>query len=311
MRPLAPAFAFALSALSLAGCLGLEEQDDRRDDLRGAGVSPPGDEPVNATFHWAAPDEATIRPGVKVRSEAGQCTTNFVFTSPNGTVYVGFAAHCVGGGAATDTNGCDPAVEPRPLGYELQVDGASQPAKLAYTSWGTMQAAQEGDEDTCDYNDFAVAALAPEDRAKVSPAMLHYGGPGGVAPAGDVQPGMKILSYGNSGLRPAALEPQLSPKEGYVIGVEGGGWSATVCMLTPGVPGDSGSGVMLSDGRALGIAVTLGLSQDGLVNGVSSLEKALAYAKEKGSLDLGLATWEQAAGGTLPDSNPGLGVACL
>ena len=46
--------------------------------------------------------------------QGAQCTANFVFTDTAGNIYVGYAAHCAGLGAATDTNGC--LAESLPLG---------------------------------------------------------------------------------------------------------------------------------------------------------------------------------------------------
>ena len=70
--------------------------------------------PVRAA--WAPADTATIHPGVQMYTEGAQCTANFVFTDSAGTAYVGYAAHCAGTGAATDTNGCDAGS--LPLGTE-------------------------------------------------------------------------------------------------------------------------------------------------------------------------------------------------
>ena len=58
---------------------------------------------------WAPADSAEITPGVQMYTEGAQCTGNFVFSDGAGNTYVGYAAHCAGTGAATDTNGCDAA----------------------------------------------------------------------------------------------------------------------------------------------------------------------------------------------------------
>src|SRR5215207_11689545 len=89
---------------------------------------------------WAPAATAAITPGVQTNTAgSGQCTANFVFTDAAGNVYLGQAAHCSGTGAATDTNGCDAGT--LPLGTPVEVNGASQPGSLAYSSWITMQAA--------------------------------------------------------------------------------------------------------------------------------------------------------------------------
>ena len=57
-------------------------------------------------------------------TDGAQCTANFVFTDGAGNIYVGYAAHCAGTGAATDTNGCDAGS--LPLGTKVDfVEGGS------------------------------------------------------------------------------------------------------------------------------------------------------------------------------------------
>src|ERR687893_1838453 len=94
--------------------------------------------PASAAPTWAPASSATIHPGVMTYTEGGQCTANFVFHDAT-DVYIGQAAHCSGTGAATDTNGCEAGS--LPLGTPVEVDGASQPGTLAYSSWIAMQQA--------------------------------------------------------------------------------------------------------------------------------------------------------------------------
>jgi hypothetical protein len=249
---------------------------------------------------WADLGAATIRPGVQVLADGGQCTTNFIFTSPdNATVYVGFAAHCV---TKNDPNsaadGCDPASEPLAIGSKLDVEGADHPALLAYTSWGTMQAKGGASNDECLYNDFAFAALDPRDAEKANPAMLFFGGPTALADPGDVGTLDKVLTYGDSGLRAGIAA--LSPHEGYVVFSPGpDGWTTEVYTAPQGIPGDSGSGVLLgADGTALGILVTI--SYAGGSNGVTTLSNAMAYAGDEGGVPLRLATAPTLDPGILP-----------
>jgi hypothetical protein len=249
---------------------------------------------------WAALGVATIRPGVQVVADGSQCTSNFLFTSPdNATVYLGFAAHCV---TRNDPNnaddGCDPSSEPLPLGTRLEIEGADHPATLAYTSWGTMQGRGGASSAECAYNDFALAELDPRDAAKANPAMLFFGGPTALADPGDVGTLDKILTYGDSGLR-AGLSA-LSPHEGYVISSPGSnGWTTQVYTVPQGIPGDSGSGVLLgADGSALGVLVTISLV--GGSNGVTTLANAMAYAAEKGETPVVLATADVLDTGILP-----------
>jgi hypothetical protein len=247
---------------------------------------------------WATLGAATIRPGVQVLSDGGQCTSNFLFTSPdNRSVYIGFAAHCV---THNDPNsaedGCDSASDPMDIGTKLDVEGAEHPATLVYTSWGTMQEQGGANAEECAFNDFAFAELDARDAAKANPAMLFFGGPTALADPGDVGMLDKVMTYGDSGLR-AGLSA-LSPHEGYVIEAPGNhGWTTQVYTLPQGIPGDSGSGVITADGAALGVLVTI--SYGGGSNGVTTLANAMAYAAESG-VPIDLATAGLIDGGRLP-----------
>jgi hypothetical protein len=155
------------------------------------------------------------------------------------------------------------------------VTGASQPGTLVYNSWLTMQANGETDPDTCAYNDFALIRLDPADVASVNPSVPGFGGPTGVGGVGEL--GSTVYSYGNSSLRAGITK--LSPKQGVVVQNEGGGWSHIVITLTPGVPGDSGSGFLNGPGEAFGVLSTLQIAPLTGTNGVGDLSKELAYLR--------------------------------
>ena len=91
--------------------------------------------------------------------------------------------------------------------------------------------------------------LDPADVAKVNPSVPGFGGPTGVGTVGSL--GDKVYSYGNSELRGGVTK--LSPKEGVLIQNQGNGWSHNVYTVTPGIPGDSGSGFMNGSGQAIGV----------------------------------------------------------
>ncbi len=224
---------------------------------------------------WAPASSATIRPGAQTFTGGGQCTANFVFTNASGT-YIGQAAHCAGTGAATETDGCDS--RSLPLGTPVRVTGASRPGTLAYSSWIAMQAAGESDPDACAFNDFALVKLDPVDVGKVNPSVPGFGGPTGVG--GPSARHATVFSWGNSSLR-GGLRP-LAPKQGLVVGTEGGGWSRTVYTVTPGVPGDSGSGYINVTGEAIGVLSTVAVLPLALSNGVGDLGRELEYARSKG-----------------------------
>ena len=224
---------------------------------------------------WAPAGEATVHPGVQTFTDGAQCTSNFVFTEGT-NVYLGQAAHCSGTGAQTDTNGC--TTGSLPIGTPVEIDGASRPGTLVYNSWTTMQAVGETDPDACQYNDFALVRIDPADVGNVNPSVPGFGGPTGV---GGAAAGETVYSYGNSGLRGGVTK--LSPKQGVVVQSEGNGWSRTVYTVTPGVPGDSGSGFLNSTGGAIGVLSTLQVLPTPGSNGVGDLGRELSYMRAHSS----------------------------
>lgn len=225
---------------------------------------------------WAPAASATVHPGVMTFTEGAQCTSNFVFTDASST-YIGQAAHCSGTGGNTETNGCTSGS--LPIGTAVEVDGASRPGTLVYNSWLTMQSRGEANPDTCQYNDLALVRLDPADVASVNPSVPGFGGPTGV---GTAAAGQTVYSYGNSSLRNGTA--QLSPKQGTVLSNDGNGWSYTVYTVTPGVPGDSGSGFLNSTGKAFGVLSTLQIAPTPGGNGVGDVGKEIAYMHANSSL---------------------------
>lgn len=261
-----------LTTILLVGGLGLPIVDDVELPLATSGPQ------------WASLSDATIQPGVSlVTSGGGQCTSNFIFFDES-DIYIGFAAHCAGTGGQSDTNGC--LAGSLPLGTGVSIDGAQHIGRLAYSSWATMIAeGQPTNSDACAYNDFALVKIDPRDHDKVNPSVLHFGGPVGLCDGPGVE---DVISYGNSGLR-FGLDP-VAPKRGLSLGTSGSGWTTTVYMASPGVPGDSGSGYMDLDHCAWGVTSTLALAPYALSNGISSVKQGLAYMEQHTSLSVELAT---------------------
>ncbi len=222
--------------------------------------------------------QTAVQPGAETMTAGGHCTANFVFTA-GGDTFIGQAAHCAGTGGAIETDGCDAAS--LPLGTEVQIEGATRPGVLAYSSWLTMQEQGETDPDACAFNDFALIRIDPADAAAVSPTVPFWGGPTALDDDGTTN-GERVFSYGNSSLR-LGLEP-LKPKTGISLGTGGNGWTHDVLTVTPGIPGDSGSAFLSSQGEALGTLSTLALAPVAGSNGVSDLSRELAYASEFGDL---------------------------
>lgn len=179
-----------------------------------------------------------VRPGAIVRSDLGQCTLNFLFSGSDGRRYVGTAGHCILG--------------------ESPIGGGD----VGERSWaaGTGPAARDTDGNRIgefayailqDPRDFALVRLDPA--VPANPDMCHFGGPTGV---NDDRPGLAqpvLLHYFGDGVAVGTLLPARSalalgmpdPDHVFAQGVA--------------VPGDSGSGVISSDGRAVGVLVTVGV----------------------------------------------------
>jgi hypothetical protein len=243
---------------------------------------------AHAAPTWAPAATAAITPGVQMYTDGAQCTGNFVFTDGAGNTYVGYAAHCAGTGAATDTDGCEAAS--LPLGTRVTfAEGGSLVSggrtvgsgTLAYSSWLTMQQRGESDADTCAYNDFALVKVDAADVSKVNPSVPFWGGPVAVSSNGTAA-GDKVYSYGNSSLR-AGIEA-LSPKVGTSLGTSGNGWTHPVYTVSPGVPGDSGSAFLDAEGNALGTLSTLAIAPLAGSNGVGDVNHELEYAKANGGI---------------------------
>lgn len=231
----------------------------------------------SAASAWAPADTAPIHPGVMTFTDGAQCTSNFVFQegTPGGTgpVYLGQAAHCSGTGGATETNGCDSGT--LPTGTPVELDGAAHPGTMVYNSWETMQARGENDQETCDFNDFALIQIDPRDVGSVNPSVPALGGPTGMGSWGGT--GSTVYTYGNSSLRGGVSA--LSPKQGIVVGSSETGWSHDVYTATPGIPGDSGSGFLNANGGAIGVLSTVQIAPLASSNGVGDLAKELAYMR--------------------------------
>ena len=226
--------AAAVAFVVLAGCVRPPYQEGAAPGM-----------PPSAAYKgaWASLEDATIRPGVQVITPLGggggaECTSNFLFRSAdNATLYLGVAAHCFGE---------DPA-EAVPIGTQVDVVGLDgsmlrHAGKVAYNGWAI---------DPADKNDFGLVALRSDSgvRPRVNPTMMYYGGPTGIASAAAVTPGTHVITYGHS-IQRAPDDPE-NPREGYVLQHDGG--RTTVVTNHPGIQGDSGSGLMTLDGKALGV----------------------------------------------------------
>ena len=222
-----------------------------------------------------------IGPGVQMFTDGAQCTANFVFRDRAGRSYVGYAAHCAGLGEATDTDGC--RARSLPLGTKVRfAEGATLATSgttlgrgtLAYSSWGSMRSAGTSNPNACAANDFALVRVRKADVGKVDPTVPFFGGPTGLGATAAT--GSQVHSYGQSSLRPTTV---LSPRTGVSLGSTHGGWGLDVYTATPGVPGDSGSGFLDEEGRAVGTLSTVAIAPLAGSNGLGNLARELAFAR--------------------------------
>jgi hypothetical protein len=240
---------------------------------------------ASAAPAWAPAGTAQIHPGTMMYTDGAQCTANFVYRDGAGNTYVGYAAHCAGTGGATDTDGCQAGS--LPLGTKVTfneggslVDEGTQVGSgtLAYSSWLTMHGLGTSDPNTCAFNDLALVKVDAADVSKVNPSVPFWGGPTGIDGDGTAT-GDRVYTYGNSSLR--AGIGVLSPHTGVSLGDQeaDGGWSHPLYTVTPGIPGDSGSGFLSADGSAIGTLSTLGLAPLPGSNNIGDLAKELAFAQ--------------------------------
>ena len=243
---------------------------------------------AGSASRWAPAATAKIHPGVQMFTQGAQCTANFVFTDSAGRVYVGYAAHCAGLGEQTDTNGCTtPSV---PLGTPVRfATGASLASdgttvghgRLAYSSWITMRRLGETGANRCAYNDLALVRVDADDAGKVNPSVPFWGGPTALDTDGTPS-GARVYTYGDSLLRGGT--EVLRPKTGLSMGASGHGWTTDVYTVTPGIPGDSGSGFLDAQGHAMGVLSTLAITPLAGSNGVGDLHRELRYAQAQSGI---------------------------
>lgn len=261
VRVLLAARAILVLALfpALAGCASEQGEALDRADL-----APPDAPP--ASLDWAAPEDAEIRPGMRLKTEAGECPLSFVYETSSGALFLGTTAYCV-----------------RDLGLgSLATVGESRHiAVLAYVSFQTMHEVGERDPNALEYNDLALYYLDRAARPDTSPA-LAGSAPLAVADGDAYAPGARLRLFAPT----AAGSPW---REAVVTGAAGE-WALLAYGVTPGAPGELGGGVLDPEGRAVGVLVTLGVVPNPGANGIARLDTMLAYAAQHAQLDLALAT---------------------
>jgi hypothetical protein len=218
-----------------------------------------------------------VRPGAIVQSDKGQCSFNFLFTGSDGNRYMGTAGHCILGDSPI--GGGDFGEESWAPGSGPEARDANG-ARIGEFAYAILQ----------DPKDFALVRLDPGVAA--NPGMCHFGGP-----------------TGTNDDRPAALPPTLLNHYGAGIAIGSALPARTAVALgmpdpdhvfANGValPGDSGSGIISSDGRAVGVVVTVGVHSgsigtggiDAGVIGITRLTPQVNRAESVLGTDLSLQT---------------------
>jgi hypothetical protein len=193
--------------------------------------------PVPAAAPFGTGTCPGVRPGAIVRSDVGQCTLNFLFMGSDGSRYIGTAGHCILGTSPFGGDVGEMVWAPG-TGPEARDAGGNRIGEFAYAILR-------------DPKDFSLVRLDPQVQANAG--MCHFGGPTAV---NDDQPGLTqpvVLNWYGNGVGVGAVVPARSalaagmpnPDHVFAQGVA--------------VPGDSGSGVISSDGRAVGVLVTVGV----------------------------------------------------
>lgn len=209
------------------------------------------------------------RPGGLVRSPHALCSLNFVFEGSDGNRYIGTAGHCV-----------------------LKYYAADRVWPEGKRPWAEIDDKRAGEfvyATLTDYRDFALIKLDPD--FPYSPAMIHFGGPTGLytdhvdTPVGVHYTGNAMvvgntLNHSSYGVGPNDYRP-LPARSGVALHTE---WYDEVYMHAPAHWGDSGSGVITDDGRALGTLVELSLAPDEGITVATRLD----YSVRLASLALGI-----------------------
>ena len=247
-----------------------------------------------AAVTWAPADQATITPGSEMITDGSQCTANFIYTD-GADVLIGYAAHCAGdGGAATDTNGCEaPSL---PTGStQVEIEGASKPGTLVYSSWETMQAGRRDRRRRLQPQRLRPRPHRPGRRRQGEPVHPPLGRPHRVEHHRHRTPARRSTATGTPACASASGRCRPRPAWGSARRAAGGPTPSTPC--TPGIPGDSGSALLDAEGRGAGVLSTLAIAPLAGSNNYSDLASVLEYMRSHGGPQASLALGTEAFDG--------------
>jgi hypothetical protein len=216
-----------------------------------------------------------VRPGGEVRTDIGQCTYNFLFTTPEGERYIGTAGHCIlGEGPVAEKAG--EKMWPKGGGPVAKDPTGHRIGEFAYA---VLQ----------DPKDFALIRIDPG--VETNPEMCNYGGPTGIND--DLSGDPTVLEYFGNGV---AIGTALPARSAVAMGLPD---ANHVYAAGLALPGDSGSAVISEDGRAVGVLVTVGvhgfgIDQNGGIDfgtvGITRIAPQMKRAAEALGIQLSLVT---------------------
>ena len=226
--------------------------------------------PVPAAAPFGTGTCPGVRPGAIVLTDVGQCTLNFLFQGSDGSRYIGTAGHCILGtspiGGDVGEMAWAPGTGP------VARDAAGNP--IGEFAYAILQ----------DPKDFSLIRLDP--LVEASADMCHFGGPTAV---NDDRPDITqpvVLNWYGNGIVVGTLLPARSALAAGMPDPD------HVSAVGAAAPGDSGSGIISSDGRAVGVVVTvgvhLGTSFDSGVIGITRLTPQVERAQQVLGVDLAL-----------------------
>jgi hypothetical protein len=182
-----------------------------------------------------------VRPGALVETDKGACSFNFLFRGADGHRYIGTAGHCILG---------ESPVGGEDAGERTWAPGAgpvardSEGSRIGEFAYAVLQ----------DPKDFALIRLDPS--VPASAQMCHFGGPTGTN--ADMPSTPTLLHHYGNGL---LIGDVLPARSALALGMPDPDHVFATGVV---VPGDSGSGIISSDGRAVGVVVALGVALGGI-----------------------------------------------
>ncbi len=191
-------------------------------DPRNATSVPVPDEPdrVDVWPEWGSLETALLRPGASL---GGYCTFNFLFEGPDGTGYVGTAAHC------TET------------GDIVELAGFGPIGTVVYDS-----------DDVSSTVDFSLIELDEPILMLAHPRMLAWEGPTGSITVDDLSIGDQIQLYGYGMV--LGEQEETRPRFGFLVDWTDDEYNVDM----PAVNGDSGAPLLQEGGKAFGIVSRYG-----------------------------------------------------